>query len=425
MRALIILSVLLCLFSCAEEEPSSTSKVVRSEVERSNDPRVVRLRNDLDLLHEAEAIEAIRQLGDEFEAIAGVESYLLGARLHGLRGDLNNAHPLLEDARRLAPEDPRVYATAVELYAAPGQFDTATEELREGLRICGSTPELLRAQGILFLCIGKVNSPKRGLAKLLAAIEADPDLPFTKRALGQAYLLVARRELSEGNTQQALVDITASLEHDPLETDAWHFLAEVRSAATEHEKAIAVLERLIEMGQPLEAELALTHKRAGTKSLVTDDRSGAVDHFMVAREMGLTDEELGFGAQILRDEAAELVKAGLVLFRESDLGGARSSFERAIEYDPGDLAAHNHLGVVQFRMSDYSGAVDSWRTVLLDAAELDVELPDPVHINLAKALIRMGDAEGALLTLQDYLLEKPFGDYIDETREFVTLMQKE
>lgn len=425
MRSLILFGVLLCLTACGEDETSSVREVVRSEVERSTDSRVVKLREDLDLLRENEAIQDLHALGDELSELAGVESYLLQARLLGMRGDLSSAHPLIEAARAAAPEDPRVYATAVELYAAQGQFDTATTELKEGLRVCGVTPELLRAQGILFLCIGKVDSPERGLEKLKAAMLADPDLPFTKRPLGQAYMLVARHELAEGKTDQALADIKASLEYDPSETDAWHFLAEVWSAAQEHEKAIGVLERLIEMEQPLEAELALTHKKAGTKSLITGDRPGALVHFMVAREMGLTDKELGFGAQALRDEAVVLVSEGLVALQESDLGSARLSFEHAIKYDPADLAARNHLGVTQFRMSDYSGAVDSWRTVLLDAGELEVQLPDPVHINLAKALMRLDDAEGALLALKDYLLDEPFGDFVDETRELVTLMQTE
>lgn len=425
MRALIVIGVLLCLTACGEREPVSENEVVRSRVERSTDPRIVKLRDHLDLLREAKAVASLSEIGTELTELAGVEAYLLRARLLGMRGDMSSAHPLIEAARLAAPEDPRVYATAIELYAAPGQFDTATAELKEGLRVCGSTPELLRAQGILFLCLGKANSPERGLEKLKAAMLADPDLPFTKRPLGQAHMLVARHELSEGETDLALADIKLSLEYDPSETDAWHFLAEVWSAAHEHEKAIGVLEQLIEMDQPLEAELALTHKKAGTKSLVTGDRPGALVHFMVAREMGLSDEELGFGAQALRDEAAVLVKEGLAALQESDLGSARLSFEHAIKYDPGDLAARNHLGVTQFRMSDYSGAVDSWRTVLLDAAELELQLPDPVHINLAKALMRLDDAEGALLALKDYLLEEPFGDFVDETRELVTLMQRD
>ncbi len=425
MRALILFGVLSCLFSCSEEPPKVETGVVRSKVERSMDPRVVKLRDDLDLLRESEAIAGAHALTPNFEEVAGIESYLLRARVYGLRGDLSSAHPLIEHARARAPQDPRVYATAVELYAAPGQFDTATAELKEGLSVCGMTAELRRAQGVLLLCAGKVGSAQRGLDKLKEAIAADPDLPFCKKPLGQAYLLVARKALADGDKEKALADIHSSLEYDVTDTDAWHFYAEALAAVHDYKKAIEVLQQLLDLERPVHAELALTHKKRGTQLLVSEDRTGALVHFMTAREMGLTDEELGFGAQALRDEAAKDVKLGLEALRQSDLGGARASFERALVYDPKGLAARNHLGVTQFRMSDFAGAADSWRTVLLDASELDVELPDPVHINLAKALMRVDDAEGAMLALKDYLMDEPFGEFVDETRELVTLIEDE
>lgn len=420
---------LLCLFpllaACSETTTPSETGEPTVRVDRTRDLRIVQLREDLDLLRESEARETILGLGAQLEALCGVESYLLRARLFAMRGELNAAQPLIETARTQSPNDPRVYATAAEIYAAPGQFETATAEIRDGVRQCGMTPELRRAQGVLHLCKGEPSSAKRGLEKLQEALLEDPELPFMNRALGQAYLLCGRQQLSDGDVKSAYESVRSSLEYDPAEPDALHFRSEVYSALGEHTEAIRDLEKLIELGEPLDAELALTHKKAGVQLLVAHDRPGALEHFVSAREMGLTEEELGFGAQALFDESKKVIEVGLTELRDLDYRGAKDRFRKALHYDPKSLAARNHLGICHFKLGEFEQAADCWRTVLFEASELGLNLPDPVHINLSKALMQMGDSDGAMLALKDYLLDEPFGEFVDETRELVSLMQNE
>lgn len=404
---------------------SSASAPRQAAFERCDDARVQRLREHLDLLREDEARESFREIGPFLEDLCGVESYLLRARMHGMLGDLTKAQPLIEEARAAAPDDPRVYATAAELYAGPGQLDTASREIQEGIENCGATPELIRAQGVLHICTGSPTSAERGLKRLQRAKEEDPALPFMQKPLGQAHLLVARQSLAAGDAERALLNVRDSLEYDPSEADSWHFLSEVHAALGEHEKAVKVLEKLIDMGRPLTGELALTCKNAGTAALVELDRPKALEYFMKARELGLSQEELGFGLQALRDAAQKCVEEGLAKFQEYEYVEARERFEQALVFDPEDLAARNHLGLVHFKTSNYDAAVEAWRTVIAQAAELEVTLPEPVHIHLAKALLREGDNEGARLALSEYLLDEPFGDYVDETRDMLAGVPEE
>jgi tetratricopeptide (TPR) repeat protein len=418
--ALGLLASIVCLLcACGESQVEGGTQArsggsgapeVRRRSERDGSAGARALRRALEL-GELTGIEAL------FEAARpslGVEAELLAARLCALRRQDLQVSPLIENARAAAPADPRVYATAAELHAASGRLETAREELRRGVEACGMSPELLRAQGVLELC--RQGGAARGLELVERALEYDPELPFTGRLKGQAHLLLGKRALAERRPAAALVHARQSLESDPGELDARLFFADCLAAAGELPSAVIVLEELEAEGHGRGAELALMYKRAALGELVLEQRDRALEYFRLAREAGLDDEQLGSGAGILRAAAEEAMRAGITAFEAGDLPTAELRFEHALRLDDSLLLVHSQLAVVLFQQKQFLPAATHWRRVLDEARAEELELPDPVHIYLAKALYAADAKSDARGVLQTYLAREPEGRWSEPTR---------
>ena len=376
---------------------------------RVHTPELDALRKALDLgpLEEAERLIASAQN-------AGAEQPLLRARLAAARGRGIEALRFVEEARSANPKDPSVYATAAEVYASSDGFDSAAHEIVRGEELCGPSAELLRARAIITL--SHQGGAAKGLADLEAARKLDPELPFAARALGQAHLLLGKEAAKKEQIASALEHALLSVSFDPLELDAQRFVSECQAARGDWDAALAVLRRLVAEGNPLDSELALMEKRAGIACLLKGDKPAALAHFLEARARGLTDEELATGARLLLEASQEHIDAGLKAYEKHDLPSAEAQFRAALVYDADSLAAQNHLAVVLFRRERYADAAALWKKVLETARAEELELPDPVHINLAEALRAGGDPAAARATLEGYLAESPTGRWVVETR---------
>lgn len=375
----------------------------------AHSPELDRLRHALEAGDAATAttlIEAARS--------AGAEEPLLRARLsaldpHGLLAALRG----IEAARTATPSDPDVYATAAEIYAGHGSFDTAWNEVQRGEQAAGEAAELSRARGVIW--ISRENGAVKGLEHLERARAIDPDLPFANRPLAQAHLLVAKLRQQKQDIQGALQHVTQSLAFDPLDVDARRLMSELEAARGDFEAAIALTAGLVQEGQKLAGELASLHKKAGIAALLEGDRPRAIEHFRAAREQGMPDGELASGARILSEEAAARIARGVEAYTQADLAGAESAFRSALALDPTSLAGRNHLAVVLRQRRQFDEAIALWRAVLGDARAERIDLPEPVHINLAGALAASGDVPGARAVLEDYLAREPAGDWRPET----------
>jgi tetratricopeptide (TPR) repeat protein len=381
---------------------------------RASGAALTRLRQAIDRGRVDDA-EARAVLADE--SVPAAERLLLRARISALSGHDTDAMREIEDARKLAPDDPCVYATAAEIYAGLSQSSLALQEVFRGEKQCGASSELVRAKGIL--AIGRQGHAVNGLALLEQALAADPKIPFIDRALGQAHLLVAKERTKANDLAGALEHARASLAHDPDEIDAHRFLAETLSARQEWEAAAAELQSLVDRGERLEAELALTYKNAAVAAVLRGDRERALDHFAAARKLGLTDAELGFGAEQLAIEAQKRLEAGVEAYKAKDLATAERELRRALDLEPNQIQAQNHLAVVLFKQRNYTEAVHLWQRVIATARAEKIDLPEPVHLNLAKAQVQEGDREGAALTLEEYLDRQPSGEWAAPTREML------
>ncbi len=460
--------VLFTLGSCGQDEagPNPPSQVQSpsawidaARVPRSADPRVAEARLALD----HGQLESSRALVPGAASLAGPpEGDLLLARLCLLEGDMNGAETALGRARRSHPLDPRVLATSVEIHAWGGMLQTAEGELAAVAQRGGTVaPELLRARGVVL--ISSPGGARLGLALLEQAQGLDPNLPFMARSLGQAYLLVGRSYMGTDRAL-ALQHARAAVEADPGELDALVFLGDTLILNGEWGDALKTFEETLLRGRTMELELAGHYKRAGFVALAQGHRSLAIQSFLRAKELGLQDEELGTAGTVLRVEArkvfAELAAAGedpegeaeraekLALVRALDprlpelqvydgslkisegiaaleaeeFSLAGELLDQALALDPGAVEAHLYRGHVFFAQQDFLAAAEQWHWVLDDLRLDGVELPEPLHLRIADALMQGGKTQGAREVLQAYLVLEEGGRWVEQTRQLLQIL---
>ena len=260
---------------------------------------------------------------------------------------------------------------------------------------------------------------ERGLERLEAARKLDPGTPFLDRPLSQAHLLIGRRLAGEGHPEEALKHAQAAFELDPEELDTKELLADCRQLVSDFAGALKLYEELQEQGRDTLAVRAELHQRAATYELFHHEREKAVEHYLAARELGLDDEALGFGATVLREEAEAALHKGVEAYDAGALVSARQSFERALLMEPENIAARNHLGVVLFHQEDYAGAAQAWKVVLAEAQARALELPEPVELNLARAQKLAGLEGEARETVEGFLEREPESVYAREAEELL------
>jgi tetratricopeptide (TPR) repeat protein len=383
---------------------------------RVRDPRLETLRADIGFGRLAAArarAEELHLVGED-GGVAGPEAPLLRARLAALDGRNIEAIRLVESARRARPADPDVYATMSEIYAAAGKLDAAWDEIRAGDAASGGAAELQRARGVVWIC--RQGGARKGLSYLEEALRSDPDLPFLARPLGQAHLLLGKEGAAAGDAAAALGHAREAAAFDPDDVDVGRFLGEALALSGDFDGAITQTLLLVERGLPLGGELALLEKKAGIAALLGEKRERALDHFAAARRLGLSDEELATGARLLDEEVGARVRVGVAAYGAGDFAASEASFRRALALDPERIEARNHLGVVLFQEGEHAEAAVCWETVIATAAREGLTLPEPVHVNLARALALAGDLPRAREALETYLVHHPDGPWAAETR---------
>ncbi len=110
------------------------------------------------------------------------------------------------------------------------------------------------------------------------------------------------------------------------------------------------------------------------------------------------------------------VERGYAALEARDLAAAATHLRAALDHDPACIEAHQFLGVALFEAGDHAGAVRAFEAVLAIARAEDLDLPDPVHIQLARALFLAGETARARETLEDYLAAHPQGEFAEPTR---------
>lgn len=458
---------LCALSACSDGEQAATDdgpvEPLVTLSERSQDPRVQSLRQALADGWDEVAAELYADLKDLPDL--GVESQLLGARLAALLGDEVESSRLLEQAKLLEPKDARVWATAAELAMQAGREDTALQVWKQGRKVCGPSPEILRAEGVLAIFQTGMRQGRRGVVLLEKAVELDPGLPFVNWPLSEAHRLLAQ-EVAGTKPELAIEHCEKAVELTADNMEAREFLGELYMGAGRWGEGIQLFEGLLAEGRPLGPKVALFSKQAGVVALRKGRRDLALQYFDRARELGLNDEELATGAIVLREEGKKHLKAaraalsakdmetawaelelanrywpnavqvgevcsegylrqGLAAFSEDRLEDALAEFEKALEWDGESIMARHLLGNTYMELGDYGQAAKAWHLVVDKARLGGLQLPDPVHLSLARALA-LDDKEGeARQVLNDYLEFEPRGVYETQTRKLLAVIDGE
>lgn len=405
----LVLLPTLILPACGDGE-TEAHEALPETARAPRDPRLVQAQEAFERGEPDVARTLLAQLVD----VDPVDRAILEARLALAEGKPVDALRALGQAKERWPEDGRVYATEAELFAVLGRMGGAEDSLLEGLGKAGPCAELSRAKAVLALSIP--GGAELGWQHLQEAYELDPNVPYAGHAAAQAHLLVGRMDLTRDAPGSALEHARAALAWDALDGDYRELEAEALAGLLRYDEALERFAELEEEGRPLRQRRALLHQQAATARVLLKDREGAREHYLAARALGLEGEELGFGVDLLREEAQVAVERGLEHYAAGRLGEALAAFERGLELDPDDLMARNHSGVLHFRLADHERAARAWRIVVDTAAAEGLELPEPVHLNLARALLLSGDADGALAACDRYLTVSPEGRFVDETR---------
>ena len=339
------------------------------------------------------------------------------ARLLAAQGDTVGAILQLGIARKTWPNEGSLFATAAEIYALGGRLESAQDEIRAGLAVAGATPELNRARGVLLLL--QPGGAKAGLLHLIEATQADPGLFFCVGPLAEAHRLLAAQALVKEQPEEALVHVRAGLALEPDHEDLKLLLADALLAAGDYDAALPAYENLAKEGREFGASLQLYFQRGATAALLEHRPEVALERYLRARQLGASDADLGFGVQVLHDAATKVMAGAETAYAEARYDDARHELERSLELEPANLTALNLMGVVCFKLSDFESAERAWTSVLDGAARAGVTLPDPVHLNLARALHSQGKSAQIRALLERYLAEQPSGEWVQVTREML------
>lgn len=405
---------------------------------RLDDPRAAALWSAL----ERGQVGSARSLLEALGASLGPDQPLAAARLALAEGDAVGALRQVEQAKAAWPADPRVYATACELFAGLGRLDAAQAEYEQGLSACGRTPELIRAQGILGLSTpGQV---ELGVRLLESARAADPGLPFVGEPLTRGRAVLARLALGEGQGQAARAWLASGLAEAPDDGELRHIAAQLDLAEKRFPAARAALEALHAEGLAVREDLLLALRADAAEALLAKDRTRNVSAYLRMLELGVPREQLGFGADVLRREAEQRIAEGLQAFelgenlrvdgelepavraeaisaRVRQFEKAEASFRSALDFDPDSLEARHRLGEALYRMGDFESAAREWEAVQLLARGSEYE-GSGVHLNIARAWRGAGHADRARRVLEEYLSTAPRGEYVDETEALLRLL---
>lgn len=383
----------------------------RPQLPRSRDPRL------------AEGIAALER-GDlpvvsarllELGETEAPDSICLRARLLAAQGDPVGAVRELDQAKLRFPDQGSIFAAAAEIHAAAGRLSTAQEEIRAGLAAAGPCPELSRARGVYMLL--QSGGAQAGLAHLLEARAGDAEIPYCLGPLAEAHRLLAIAALAKPEPALALAHVREGLAAEPDHPELLLLRADALLAAGDFDQALPAYEELARAGRNFGASLRGYYLKGAMAALVEGRPALATERYTRARELGADNAELGFGAEVLARELADARQRGERAYDAGDFATLRAQMERVLRLEPGDLAARNQLGVACFRSADPAAAAAAWSAVLEQAERDAIELPDPVHLNLAKALHAMGKLDEIRPLLEAYLARHSQGAWVEQTRE--------
>ena len=382
-----------------------------AQLPHSHDPRIIACASALETGNLDQAQALLLELG-EHEA---PDSVCLRARLLAARGDSVGAVREIESAKKTWPDQASLYATLAEIHATGGRLESAQDEIRAGLAVAGMTPDLSRARGVLLLL--QPGGSKAGLMHLMQATHDEPGLFFCTAPLSEAHRLIATEALGKQDPIEALAHVRAGLLLEPQNPELKLLLADALVATGNFDEGLPVYEEVSRGGRDLGAALRMYYQKGAMAALVDGRTEVALQRYARSRQLGATNEELGFGVEVLHKAVVDAQAKADQAYEQEHWNDARTELDKLLAIEPLNLAARTQLGVVCFKLEDFASAADNWRSVLQRAEGLKLTLPDPVHLKLASALHAQAKDAEIKPILEHYLETQPEGEWAQLTRE--------
>lgn len=127
--------------------------------------------------------------------------------------DQTGAERVLAELAKRYPQVPEFHQSLGSVYYLEARLDNAEEEYRAELKLDAGNPQALSMIGVILLDRGQA---KQAIPYLAKGLEANPDIAYLQRKMGQALL-------EDGETEQALEHLNRSAALDSQEATA-HFL---------------------------------------------------------------------------------------------------------------------------------------------------------------------------------------------------------
>jgi tetratricopeptide (TPR) repeat protein len=265
-------------------------------------------------------------------------------------------------------------------------LDEARVELEEAARLAPDDPEVLGRLVDVLVRAGHDADAEPIVARLAAGATTDR-LRRREMRDRQVALWVRRRTL-DSHVRELEQRFAAS----PPDIEAGHTLAEALRRAGQLQRAADVLARLVALdGTDVDALTALERVRS-----LSGDLAGAIDtlELLVARDPPRATSYL-----------ARMSEHALALYRDED---AVRYAERAVALAPDDAASHRRLGDLFQRRQDPEGASQHYRRALA----LDPRLHD-VAMQLAALRILLADPAGADALYASVIADAPDDDLVE------------
>lgn len=325
------------------------------------------------------------------------------AWLHLRQGDWRTAEEEALDAAHTRPRDPFARYLLAALDFARGSYDKALEKIRDvEAHLSGERPvQLLGA--LNHIRMGAYSSAERLLISYLNREPSDPDV---RRLLG----FVALRN---GNALFAATTLEPLVQSRPDDTAAAQLLSSAYLVLGRHGRASRTLQAILERKATNgEAELRKTLIRlAGVAgignwqpeflvSLMPADAVTALFSILSLLDQEKVDQARNEVRRLkleFPDSPIVLTIEGIVLTRQKEPYAARSSFQRALEFEPSFVPALERLDAID-RESGNPERIESRLLQLLDRAPRS-------EILITRFIEHLSDAE-RFEELEEFLVQK-------------------
>jgi arylsulfatase A-like enzyme/Flp pilus assembly protein TadD len=242
-------------------------------------------------------------------------------------------------------------------------------------------------------------------------VESDPKILVDfDRQLGEAL-----SALYEGNAEEAVQLLSGLIASQPRMRLAYAELAHVLSSVGELDGAIDVLQRAVAVGvadESMHRKLARALAARGRDSEAweilqvhsesRDPETHATLGWLAARARRVQQAETFLRRALQLDPSFPDARAdlGFLLLGTGRFEEAASHLDAVVQQEPERARVWHGLGVARYQRDDLRGAVEAWTRLL----EVEPRMID-AHYNLANALERLGDRDGAVRELRAYAAE--------------------